>query len=64
VDIEPDGNRLIMKITEHGTARPGPDLETELSDVADRVGALGGKLRVERIPGDATTMRVEIPCGS
>ena len=64
VDIEPEGNRLIMKITEHGTARPGPDLETELSDVADRVGALGGKLCVERIPGDATTMRVEIPCGS
>jgi len=64
VDIEPEGNRLIMKITEHGTARPGPDLETGLSDVADRVGALGGKLCVERIPGDATTMRVEIPCGS
>jgi len=42
----------------------GPDLETGLSDVADRVGALGGKLCVERIPGDATTMRVEIPCGS
>ena len=64
VDIEPEGNRLIMKITEHGTARSGPDLETGLSDVADRVGALGGKLRVERIPGDATTMRVEIPCES
>ena len=63
VDIEQDGSRLIMKITEHGTARPGRDLEAGLCDVVDRVGGLGGNLRVEGIPGDATTIRAEIPCG-
>lgn len=64
VDTEQDGSRLIMKITEHGTARPGQDVEAGLCDVMDRVGGLGGKLRVESIPGDATTIRAEIPCGS
>jgi signal transduction histidine kinase len=28
------------------------------------VGALGGQFRVERTPGEAVTIRAEIPCGS
>jgi signal transduction histidine kinase len=62
VDIEHKGNRLIAKITGDGPFRPGHVLEAGLSDVADRVGALGGQLRVEPIPGDAIMVWAEIPC--
>jgi signal transduction histidine kinase len=64
VDIEHDGNRLIVKITEERDAGPGHEMEAGLSDAADRVGALGGKLHVESLPGDTITIRAELPCGS
>jgi signal transduction histidine kinase len=44
------------------------DVETEaepdgLVDLEDRVGALDGRLAVERAPGGRVRIRVEIPCG-
>jgi signal transduction histidine kinase len=63
VDIEHDGNRLTVKITEDRDAGSGQELEAGLSDVADRVGALGGKLRVENVPDGPITVQAEIPCG-
>jgi hypothetical protein len=63
VDIEHDGNRLVVKITEDRDAGPGKELEAGLSDVADRVGALGGKLRVENGADRPITIQAEIPCG-
>jgi signal transduction histidine kinase len=58
------GTWLTVKITQDAAARPGRETAAGLADVADRVGALGGKLCIEHTPGDAVTIRAEIPCGS
>jgi signal transduction histidine kinase len=62
VDTEQAGDRLIVKITAEGSSEDG--LEAGLCDVADRVGALGGQLRVEDIASDTVAIRAEIPCAS
>jgi signal transduction histidine kinase len=64
VDIERGGNRLIVKITGKLDAGRGQEPEAGLTDAADRIGALGGKLRVEHARGEAITIRAELPCGS
>jgi len=52
-----DGNLLVVDL--HATA----GLPTQLVDVEDRVGALGGTVSVDE-PSDGTAhVRVEIPCG-
>jgi len=64
VDIECGGNRLIVKITGKLDAGHGQEPEAGLTDAADRIGALGGNLRVEHARGEAITIRAELPCGS
>ena len=70
MDAEHDSGRLLIKIT---SGEPGAEaglgalsrmMEAGLSDAADRIGALGGKLRIEHTPGNAVTIRAEIPCES
>jgi signal transduction histidine kinase len=63
VDIERHRDRLNVKITEDGDSGSGQELEAGLSDVADRVGALGGTIRVENVADGPMTIRAEIPCG-
>jgi signal transduction histidine kinase len=60
VDTEHAGDRLIVAITGHGSS--GNKLAAGLSEVADRIGALGGQLCVEDIADGAITIRAEIPC--
>lgn len=60
-DTEHAGDRLIIAITGHGPS--GHELAAGLCDAADRIGAVGGQLRVEDIAGDTITIRAEIPCG-
>ena len=62
VDTKHAGDRLIITITGHGSS--GHEQEAGLSDVADRVGALGGQLRVEQAADGTITVRAEIPCAS
>jgi len=64
VEAKHEGDRLAIQVTSDAAAQPGQDLETALIDVADRVGALGGRLRVGQAPGGTITIRAEIPCGS
>jgi signal transduction histidine kinase len=64
VEAKQDGSVLAIHLAGCGGAEPGQGLEAGLVDVADRVGALGGQFRVERTPGEAVTIRAEIPCGS
>jgi signal transduction histidine kinase len=64
VEAKQDGSLLAIHLAGCGGDEPGQELEAGLVDVADRVGALGGQFRVERIPGAAVTMWAEIPCGS
>jgi len=60
VDAEQAGDRLIVTIAADGAS--GRELAPGLSDVSDRVGAVGGKLRVEDTADGAISIRAEIPC--
>jgi signal transduction histidine kinase len=60
VDNAHAGDRLIVQITADGSS--GHELEAGLTDVADRVGALGGKLHFGHIAGGTSIIRAEIPC--
>jgi signal transduction histidine kinase len=59
-----DAGRLVIDIT--ADAPPGPvlPLQAALTDVADRIGALGGRLHAAQVPPGIITIRAEIPCGS
>ena len=59
-----EGDRLVIEVTSDAAVQPGPDLETALLDVTDRIGALGGRLRVGQALAGAITIRAEIPCES
>ncbi|MDP9331618.1 MAG: histidine kinase [Actinomycetota bacterium] len=64
VVVEHDGDRLLVEVTEDGAADPRADVESRVTDLADRLGALNGRLLIERRPGRGVTIRAEIPCGS
>jgi signal transduction histidine kinase len=64
VAVRHDGGRLAIQITGRGAAGPGQQVEAGLADAADRVGALGGRLRVHQAPGGVITIRAEVPCES
>jgi len=58
-----DAERLTVQIVSDAVDS-GQGVEAGLSDVADRVGAVGGSLRVESTPEGAITITAEIPCAS
>jgi len=64
VDVRHDGGRLVIEVTEDGAGHPGPELDARFTGLADRVGAVGGQLRVGHGAGGGVTIRAEIPCGS
>ena len=55
---------LVVRIDDDGAggavARPG----SGLAGIADRVGAHGGRLRIDSPPGAGTPLEVELPCAS
>ena len=64
LDVRRHGNRLVIDVTANGAGKPDRELEARLTDLADRVGALDGQLRVEHVAGGGITIRAEMPCGS
>ena len=54
--------RLVVADDGSGGARPRPG--SGLAGLADRVGAHGGTLHVESLPGTGTRVEAVIPCGS
>jgi signal transduction histidine kinase len=64
VEATDDADLLVIQITADAVAGSGPPLQAALTDVADRIGALGGRLQVDQAAGGAVTIRAEIPCGS
>jgi len=64
VDVKHDGGTLAIQITGQAAAGPGQQAEAGLADAADRIGALGGHLRVHPVPSGVITIRAEIPCES
>jgi signal transduction histidine kinase len=64
VEVEHDGGRLLVEITEDGTGDRSPQMAASLTDLSDRLGALDGHLWTEQATGRGITIRAEIPCGS
>jgi signal transduction histidine kinase len=59
-----DAGRLVIDITADAPSGPALPLQAALTDVADRIGALGGRLHAAQVPPGIITIRAEIPCGS
>jgi signal transduction histidine kinase len=55
---------LTIEVSDDGIGGAVPVNGSGLSGLADRVEALGGKLRIESRPGEGTRVLGEIPCGS
>jgi signal transduction histidine kinase len=64
VEVKRDGGRLLVVVVEDGGRDLDGEVEARIIDLADRVGALDGRLLVEHGPGRGITIRAEIPCGS
>jgi signal transduction histidine kinase len=54
---------LLLAITDDGIGGAAAGSGTGLPGLADRVEALGGRLRLTSPPGRGTTIEAEIPCG-
>jgi len=63
VTAERAGELLLVEIVDDGVGGADPGGGSGLRGLADRVEALGGRLRVWSPEGGGTTLRAEIPCG-
>ena len=61
VDAVQKNGRLVAVIRHSGPTGPDPEADARLLEIADRVGALDGKLDVQLDRGE-TVVRAEIPC--
>jgi signal transduction histidine kinase len=64
VEVKQEDSRLLVEVTEEGAGEAGPGLQSRFTGLADRVGALDGRLRAEQLPGRGIAIHGEIPCGS
>jgi len=63
VDVIRTGGRLSVEIVDDGVGAADTEAGTGLRGLADRVEALGGRLRIWSPRGGGTRVRAEIPCG-
>ena len=64
VEVRQEEGRLLVEVTGEGAQKPGPGLETRITGLSDRVGALDGRLQIEQLPGRGLAIHGEIPCAS
>ena len=64
VDIGHDDGRLVIDVTDDGRGGACPEHGSGLRGLADRVGALDGRLEVHSPLGAGTRVHVEIPCAA
>jgi signal transduction histidine kinase len=62
VDVHVAGGLLVVEVADDGVGGADPDRGSGLRGLADRVEALGGRLRVWTPAGHGTRVRAEIPC--
>jgi signal transduction histidine kinase len=55
---------LLVRVRDDGVGGARPGAGSGLTGIADRVGAHGGRLRVDSAPGAGTLVEVMIPCAS
>ena len=61
--VASNGRRLTIEIADDGVGGASPDGGSGLRGLADRVEALGGRLRLDSPPGAGTVVSAELPCG-
>ncbi len=64
VHVTRDGGSVIVEVVDDGVGGADTEAGSGLRGLADRVEALGGRLRIWTPPGGGTRVRAEIPCGS
>jgi signal transduction histidine kinase len=64
VRVSDHGGDVVIEIADDGVGGADDALGSGLRGLADRVEALGGRLRVASPPGSGTTVTAELPCGS
>jgi signal transduction histidine kinase len=62
VELSPDDAGLVVEVSDDGVGGATTEGGTGLRGLADRVEAIGGRLRVESPPGNGTRVRAELPC--
>jgi signal transduction histidine kinase len=62
LELLEERDELVVTVADQG--RGGAYLGRGLAALADRVGALGGRLELVSTPGDGTTLTVRLPCVS
>ncbi|MFL5843919.1 MAG: sensor histidine kinase [Solirubrobacteraceae bacterium] len=62
VEITRDDGLLVVEVRDDGVGGADPAQGSGLRGLADRVGAVDGRIDVESARGAGTTVRVEIPC--
>ena len=63
VTVGRTGDVLAVEIADDGVGGVDTERGSGIRGLADRVEALGGRLRIWSAPGDGTRVRAEIPCG-
>jgi signal transduction histidine kinase len=64
VRMERADGLLTIEVSDDGVGGAGVERGSGLRGIADRVEALGGRLRVDSVPGRGTHLVAELPCGS
>ena len=64
VDVLRQGDLVLVEVADDGVGGADTEQGSGLRGLADRVEALGGRLRVWSPPGGGTRVSAEIPCGS
>ena len=62
VDVSRKGRQIVVEIVDNGIGGADTERGTGLRGLADRVEALGGRLRVWTRTGGGTRVRAELPC--
>src|SRR5262249_8030880 len=62
VSIARQNGRLTVVVADNGRGGANPSAGSGLRGLADRAGALGGRLDVQSSTETGTTVRAEIPC--
>ena len=63
IDVIHEGDELVVEVVDDGVGGADSERGTGLRGLADRVEALGGRLRVWTPSGGGTRVRAEMPCG-
>jgi signal transduction histidine kinase len=61
VSLRQDTSELVCEISDDGTGITGTETGAGLTNMTDRIAAVGGQLRIDSYPGRGTTVRASVP---